>query len=181
MEIKTTQNQYVYGADGVHLYVTRDEEGKAIYQLIIGEAKIKNDILDATRVAFDSIKTSINEIDIEMCLVSGEILKEVCSKEDAKKVIQMLIPSEDIANEIAMYEKAIGVFIGYTGKYNEDISNSMWNKTIDDKIKNDIGRAVKTMTNKIEDLGLEGYSFYLYYIPFNNAEEDRKSIMNKIL
>ena len=52
----------------------------------------KNDILDATRVAFDSIKNSIEEIDIETALVSGEILKEVCTEADADAIMQMILP-----------------------------------------------------------------------------------------
>ncbi|WP_341878082.1 DUF1837 domain-containing protein [Defluviitalea saccharophila] len=181
MEIKTTRNQYVYGADGVHLYFTKDDEGKPIYQFIIGESKIKNDILDASRIAFDSIKKTIDEIDIETCLVSGEILKEVCSKEEAEAIIQMILPSEDVSDKIAIHEKAVGIFIGYTGSYDEDIANSVWNKTLNEKIKKDIERAVSTIKNKIEDLKLKGYSFYCYFLPLNNAEEDRKDILNNIL
>lgn len=181
MEIKTTQNQYIYGADGVHLYRTKDEEGLPIYQFIVGEAKIKKDILDATRVAFDSIKNSLNEIDIEAGLVSSEILKEVCTEEEAEAIREIIIPSEDIADEFSLREKAVGLFIGYTGDYDENISNSMWNKTINEKIKNDIKRSIKVMKKKITELDLSGYSFYCYYLPFNNAEEDRKKIMNSIL
>jgi hypothetical protein len=181
MEIKTTKNQYVYGADGVHLYFTKDDDGNPVYQFIIGESKIKNDILDATRVAFDSIKNTIDDIDIETCLVSSEILKEVCSREEAEVIKQMILPSEDVSDELAIHEKAFGVFIGYTGNYDEDISNSVWNKTVNEKIKKDIERAVNTIKKKINDLNLKGYSFYCYYLPLNNAEEDRKSIMNNIL
>lgn len=150
MEIKTTQNQYVYGADGVHLYFTHDEDGFPIYQLIIGEAKIKNDILDATRIAFNSINNSINEINLEICLISGEIFKEVCNEKDAEVIKKMIIPTEDSNNDLATYEKAIGVFIGYTGDYDEDIPNSKWNRSLNEKIKSDIGRAVKTMTKKLK-------------------------------
>lgn len=181
MEIKTTKNQYVYGADGVHLYFTNDEDGQPIYQFVIGEAKIKNDILDATRVAFDSIKNSLDEIDIETALVSGEILKETCTEDEAKTIMQMILPSEDLADEYSTREKAIGLFIGYTGNYEEDVTNSLWNKSINDKIKKDIQRAVNTMKKKIDALGLKGYSFYCYYLPFNNAENDRKNILNDII
>lgn len=181
MEIKTTKNQYVYGADGVHLYLTMDANGQPIYQFVIGEAKIKNDILDATRVAFDSIKNSIEEIDIETALVSGEILKEVCTEADADTIMQMILPSEDIADEFCTREKAIGLFIGYTGNYYEDIPNSAWNKSINDKIRADIERAVSTMKKKIETLQLKGYSFYCYYLPFNEAEKDRKNILDNII
>lgn len=181
MELKTTGNQYIYGADGVHLYMTKDCNGKPVYQFIIGEAKIKNDILDATRVAFDSIKSSINEVDIETGLISSEILKEVCTKADAEQIRQMIIPSEDSSNKYGTYEKAIGIFIGYTGNYEEDISNSAWNNKLEEKIKVDIERAVKTMKKKISDMELKGYSFYCYFIPFNNAEVDRREILSNIL
>jgi hypothetical protein len=181
MEIKTTRNQYIYGADGVHLYLTKDEEGLPIYQFIVGESKIKNDILAATRVAFESIKNSLDEIDIETALVSTEILKEVCTKEEADIIKEMIIPSEDVSNNFALHEKAVGIFIGYTGDYEENISNSMWNKTINEKIKKDISRSIKTMKTKIAELELSGYSFYCYYLPFNNAEKDRKDIIEAIL
>lgn len=181
MEIKTTKNQYVYGADGIHLYLTMDADGQPIYQFVIGEAKIKNDILEATRVAFDSIKNSIEEIDIETALVSGEILKEVCTKVEADAIMQMILPSEDIADEFCTREKAIGLFIGYTGNYYEDIPNSAWNKSINNKIRADIERAVSTIKKKIETLQFKGYSFYCYYLPFNDAEKDRKSILDDII
>lgn len=181
MEIKTTRNQYIYGADGLHLYMTKDKYGNMLYQFVIGEAKIKNDILDATRVAFDSIRKSIDEIDIETALVSEEILKEVCTKEDAEKLIEVILPSEDIADKFTTSEKAIGLFIGYTGDYDEDIDNASWNKKINDKIKKDIERAVDTIKKKIDGLSLKGYSFYCYYLPFNDAEKDRKTIMDNII
>lgn len=181
MEIKTTKNQYVYGADGIHLYITQDKYGKPVFQFIIGEAKIKNDILEATRVAFDSIKKSIDEINIETALVSGEILKEVCTEEEAKKLMEVILPSEDIADKFSTREKAVGLFIGYTGDYEEDIDNSTWNQTVNDKIRADIERAVATIKNKIDTLSLKGYSFYCYYLPFNNAEVDRRTIMDNII
>ena len=161
--------------------MTKDKYGNPVYQFVIGEAKIKNNILDATRVAFDSIRKSIDEIDIETALVSEEILKEVCTEEEAKKLMEVILPSEDIADKFTTCEKAIGLFIGYTGYYDEDIDNSSWNKTINDKIKKDIERAVDTIKKKIDALSLKGYSFYCYYLPFNDAEEDRRTIMDNII
>lgn len=181
MEIKTTRNQYVYGADGLHLYITKDKDEQIVYQFIIGESKIKNDILEATRDALHSIRKTLDEINIEMALVSEEILKEVCTEKDAQRIIDIILPSEDIADRFATHEKAIGLFIGYKGDYYEDVDNSTWNKTINEKIKKDVGRAVNTIKSKIESLSLRGYSFYCYYLPFNNAEQDRKNIMDNII
>ena len=52
---------------------------------------------------------------------------------------------------------------------------------INDKIKKDIERAVDTIKKKIDGLSLKGYSFYCYYLPFNDAEKDRKTIMDNII
>jgi hypothetical protein len=181
MEIKTTQNQYVYGADGVFLHQIKDSGGKPIYQFVIGEAKIKNDILEATREAFDSLKTTLDEINIETGLVASSIFKEVCNEEEAEFIKELILPKEDISETQTIHEKAFGVFIGYSVEYDEDIPNQQWNKNVDDKIKEDIGRALNTMKNRITKLGLSGYSFYCYFLPFNKADEDRKSIMDQIL
>lgn len=181
MEIKTTQNQYVYGADGVFLYQTSDSLGKPIYQFVIGESKIKNDILEATRAAFDSLNTTLSEIDIETGLVSLGIFKEVCSEEKANIIKELILPREDITETIATHEKACCVFIGYSIGFDENISNQVWNEKVDERIKADIKRAVNTMKNRIKNLNLSGYSFYCYFMPFNKADDDKETIMNSIL
>lgn len=181
MELKTSRNQYINGADGIHLHMTTDSSGLPVYQFVIGEAKIKNELTEAVREAMDSIDNALKEVNMERALVSNEIMKEVCTEEQAASIMRVLIPSEDPANMQARYEKGIGVFIGYTGDYDEDIENSVWNNTIDDKIKNDIKRAVKSMKNRIDKLKLKGYSFYCYFLPFNHAENDRKEIMKNIM
>ena len=181
MEIKTTQNQYVFGADGVFLHQTKDSEGKPLYQFVIGEAKIQNDILVATRAAFDSLNNSLNEIDIETGLVSLGLLKEVCDKEKANIIKELILPKEDITETVITHEKACCVFIGYSVDYDDNVPNQEWNISVDEKIKTDIERAVETMKNKISKLGLTGYSFYCYFMPFNKADDDRKTIMELIL
>lgn len=181
MEIKTTNNQYVYGADGIHFYSTLDADGDPIYQFVIGEAKVKNDILDATREAFDSIMNTLDEIDIEKGLISMEIFKEICDEEKAKALMELIIPAEDITEKTSIHEKALGIFIGYSVDYEENISNKEWNIKVEEKIKADILRAVETMKKRIVKHGLRGYSTYCYFMPFNKADEDRISIMKKIL
>jgi hypothetical protein len=182
MELKTSNNQYIHGADGVFLYQTEDKYGVPIYQFILGEAKIKNDILDAARVAFDSLENTIKNSDVEEGLVSLEIFNEVCSKEDAEAIEAMILPKDDISEESIIHEKAIGVFIGYSVDYeNDNISNSEWNRNVDSKIENDIKRAVSTIKKRITKTKLSGYSFYCYFLPLNTADDDRVSIMNSII
>lgn len=182
MELKTSNNQYIHGADGVFLHQTKNKLGIPIFQFVLGEAKIKNDILDAVRVAFESIGNTIKNSDVEEGLVSLEIFKEVCSREDAEAIKEMIIPKEDISEQSVMHEKAIGLFIGYSVNYEDKkIDNSEWNKNVDLKIRKDIERAVNTITKCIAKTQLDGYSFYCYFLPFNKADNDRVEIIKDII
>lgn len=182
MEIKTTKNQYVYGADGVHLYKTKSDSGKPIYQFIIGESKIKNDILEAVRKAFESITTTINEIDVEQGLVSLGIFREVCDECKAEEIKELILPQEDISETTVIHERAFGIFIGYSVEFDgRELTNEEWNQQIDTKILMDVGRAKSTIESQIKKNNLDGYSFYIFFIPFNKADEDRKMIMDYIL
>ena len=182
MEIKTTRNQYVYGADGVHLYETKTKSGKPNYQFIIGESKIKNDILAAIRKAFESINSSIEEIDIEQGLVSLGIFNEVCDREKAESIKKMILPSEDITESKVIHEKAFGIFIGYSVDLKDaTLSNEEWNEKVDQKIKSDVTRGIETIKKQVKKYELDGYSLYIYFLPFNNADEDKEKIMSEIL
>jgi hypothetical protein len=182
MEIKTTNNQYVYGADGVHLYQTKSSSGKPVYQFILGESKIKNDILDAVRKAFESINTTIDEIDVEQGLISLEIFREVYDKEKAEAIKEFILPKEDISETSAIHERAFGIFIGYSVEFDcKELNSEEWNKQVDAKIRKDIGRAISTIEHQITTYGFDGYSIYIYFLPFNKADDDRKKIMGDIL
>ena len=44
VELKSSTNDYVKGADGIHFKFRNDSVGNKILQLVVGEAKIKNDL-----------------------------------------------------------------------------------------------------------------------------------------
>ena len=128
------------------------------------------------------INSSIEEIDIEQGLVSLGIFNEVCDKEKAEKIKAMILPSEDITEYKATHEKAFGIFIGYSVEFeNAVLSNEEWNEKVDQKIINDIARGIATIKRQVKKYKLDGYSLYIYFLPFNNAEEDKEKIMSEIL
>lgn len=45
----------------------------------------------------------------------------------------------------------------------------------------DISHALPAIKDKIKGLGLTNRSFYVYILPFDDAEDDKKSIMQKIM
>ena len=45
----------------------------------------------------------------------------------------------------------------------------------------DIKAAIPYIEKKVADLKLGMHSYYFYFLPFNNAEEDKKQIMDELL
>lgn len=50
-----------------------------------------------------------------------------------------------------------------------------------EQVRNDIKNNVLFIESKITQYGLDGYSMYIYLLPFTDADEDKKDIMDKLL
>lgn len=50
-----------------------------------------------------------------------------------------------------------------------------------EQVRNDIKNNVLFIESKITQYGLDGYSMYIYLLPFADADEDKKDIMDKLL
>ena len=59
-------------------------------------------------------------------------------------------------------------------------SNSEFRDAVNEKLKTDLDNIASYIEKKINKSGLTGYSFYFYILPFNNAQEDRATIINKL-
>ncbi len=179
IELKTSNNQYIFGSDGVHLLCSNDLVGMPIYQLILGESKIIGDLKGAIDDAFKSItKANIKSGD-ELNLIESNIFKESFDRETTKYIESLIIPSKRDMN-ISM-DKAFGIFLGYTININASIySNTEYREAVSKKMIDDIQENAKYIMQKIKDEKMLGYSFYFYIVPFNNAASDRALIINKL-
>lgn len=180
MELKTSRNDYVKGADGVFIYSYVDGE-QNYFDFIIGEAKLQDKIDDAIKNAFDSIEDHMDANEFEYNLVNDNIFKESVTEEEAEELKKMIIPSFSEENSI-LRNDAFGIFIGYTlevdleGKpYSEAI------KSVHERILKDIEHIKEKMNAKIKEKKLHNYSFYVYILPFNKVSEDRENIMKELL
>lgn len=181
VELKTTQNQYVYNADGVHFYHF-DKDDFSYYQLIIGESKIKNNYSDAIDAAFNSIVTSKLNDTNEINLINSEIFKEVFSTEEMEQLKDMIVPkvTDDFNNNV-IKNKAFGIFIGFDFK----IDNTIPLLKQREKVKEDLKELAKQVSQDIKSNvikhNLSGYSFYVYFLPFNNCLKDKSEVMRQLL
>ena len=49
------------------------------------------------------------------------------------------------------------------------------------QMESDIKAAIPYIEHKVSDLNLGMHSYYFYFLPFNNAEVDKKHIMDELL
>lgn len=179
IELKTAENQYVYGSDGIHLLNSSDINGTPFCQLIFGESKIRGDLKIAIDDAFGSLSKVNLRPDNELRLIETNIFKEAFDESTAEYIKAQIIPSKrDLTKSL---DRAFGVFLGYTiGLDSLQYSNSEYRKALQTKMENDIKNNVSYIVSKINKAGLKTYSFYFYVLPFDNALEDRASIIKRL-
>lgn len=175
VELKTAKNQYVFGSDGVHLLSIGDKD----YQLVLGESKIKGDIYGAINDAFESISKVAKDPSSEIRLINKNILSEEFDEETKQFIEALIVPQKRDANY--SLDKAFGVFIGYSlGLEKEKYTNKDYKTALKTQLENDISSTVKHIEKKINESGLSNYSFYFYFLPFDNAQKDRRMIMEAL-
>lgn len=184
LEIKTTQNQYVYNADGVHFFKYNNEHGEH-RQLILCESKIKEDYKKAIDSAIDSLKNANDKKYYDISLVNSEIFKESFSEEEATYIIDMITPhqTEDIKNNVVK-ETAFGLFLGFDLKITEEEKNKdsiVVRNIIQERCLEILNDITKYLNNKIILNNLTGFSFYVFLLPFNDTINDRKKIMDQLM
>lgn len=118
LELKTSNQLYVNGADGVHLKKVSDKK----YQLIFGESKAYNDLNRAFDNAFKSIHEFVNEvnaegndksgINFEKGLISSNIESDIFEK-DEEEILNVLLYPEEKGNYKFSLDDAFSIFIGY--------------------------------------------------------------------
>ncbi|HKK83019.1 MAG TPA: Hachiman antiphage defense system protein HamA, partial [Atribacterota bacterium] len=91
----------------------------------------------------------------------------------------IIIPSK---KKNAIVDKAFGVFLGYSlGLKPSNLSTAEFRTEFAKKMDTDIKAHVAYIVNKIKTENLGNHSFYFYILPFNDADNEKQSIMNTVL
>lgn len=177
LELKTSSNDYVKGADGVHLLKLDDQT----FQLVFGESKLVSDLRDALYQAFVSINDFLtredNNLNQEITLLSSHLQQEAITKDmyDYLKKIIIPQPKDEIETD-----NAFSIFIGFDLQLDEQtkkLSNHEFRREVRKQIKQSIEKEFNYIEKKIKDYDLHGYSLYVYCIPFLNLQTVRKKII----
>ena len=179
VELNSATTPFGKESDSVHLLSLGNIAGMTCYQTVFGTSNIKGRIKEAIDKAFEAIVRIENETGEGIQIVNSPTLEESFEPEMLQQVIGAIVPepgSDVVSNN------AYGVFLGYSlGLDPSTRGNIEFLRALDKKVECDIKNHASYIANKIKTLGLDSHSFYFYIVPFNDAEVDKKQIMENLM
>ena len=163
---------------GVHL-LSLENGGTPSYQMVFGKSNIIGDMKDAIDNAFQSLADLKNNTSSELKILESTVLYKAYDPETTDYLKNIILPNK---NNNATCDNAFGVFLGYSlGLNPENYSNAEFRQKVMDKMDLDIKAHTAYIIDKINEEGLGSHSFYFYILPFNDADGEKKRIMDALL
>lgn len=167
--------------DSEGIYLKRDQ-GKN--QLILGASQLNNNLEDAINNVVKKIATFDNNRSNEMVLatdiVDRSILRTQFGEDKSNTIIKLMAPTETDFEDIASY----GIFIGYKFRTQLDLDDCTQEEAKQkcrQAINCDLEQAIRQLNIVIQQHHWQKSSFYVYLLPFTNAEEDTHAIMKDLI
>lgn len=176
VEIATVGSYFKSHSDSVHL-LKRTVNGQCSYQLVFGTSSIFSDVKGGIDHAFEALAAIKQGKVRERHMVDSTLMSHTYDDETKAKMTQILKPSKARQAEPDM---AFGVFIGYSIDCPYD-DNEVFRAEAVRKMQANIRDAIPYIEQKVAELNLGMHSYYFYFLPFNNAEQDKKMIMDDLL
>lgn len=177
IEIKNEGGKISSKCDGVHLLTTMDA-GLPCHQLVFGASDIVGDLTVAIDRALQKMTEMQDNADNELQLVDNTIYDNIYGDETTKYMEKIIFPQSP---GTAKPDMSFGAFLGYTLNIpSEGLSFGQYRLAVQEKIKTDIEAVKPYILRKLQELKLEGYSFYFYVLPFNDAPVEKTQIMTEL-
>lgn len=182
LELKTSAQMFVHGADGVHL-LKIDESN---YQLVLGESKLVADLNGGIIKAFESVAGMLEDNGrkkkFEFQLVNSQLVKEAYDENMYNFLKKIIIPSanEDLTN----IDYSFGIFLGFNVEISDAeklMENKEFRECVRKKIVDKVQSSISSINKQIEKSHFTGYKFYVYIIPFTDLENKRKELIEGLL
>lgn len=172
-------SQHCSKSDGVHLLSLGDVSGVPFHQLVFGTSSIIGNLQDAIDNVFETLKEIKMGSSAEMQLVESTIFDRVFDDKTANRMKQILIPSK---GSNVTTDMAFGIFLGYSLDLDgSNYGNIAYRNEMVKQMELDIKSHASYIIQKITDFKMDAYSFYFYVLPFNDAIENKKDIINELL
>lgn len=162
---------------GIHLYnVPGTIE---TFQLVYGASNIEGTLTSAIDNAFKTIEKLKQKRLTGDELVNSASFNRSIDMETARQIKAVVIPQKAGKNPP---DTAFGVFLGYSIDLDpEDYTPEEYPDVVKAKMEQDIKDHAAYIYKKIKSLRMGMHSFYIYVLPFNNAELDREDIITQLI
>ena len=178
VELQTDAKQSNSKCDSIHLLSLGNDE-TPYYHMIFGTSSIDGDVKDAIDMAFRAVTEIRDSKDKERTLAENTVFSRNLNENTVNRIRDILIPDP---KKPANVDTAFGLFLGYSiGLNPANYSSIDYRRAVNKKMELDIKNHTRYIAQKIVDLNLEQYSFYLYVLPLDNATEDKKTVMDRII
>lgn len=149
-------------------------------QIVFGTSRIEGDLNSAIDDAFQKAAELKGRKREERHFVETRIFAETFTKDVAQTLESIILPTEDNAQKP---DTAFGMFVGYSLDLAVDsgISPEEYQSKAINQVKKDILRAIPYIESEIAQYGFGGFSIYIYILPFDDADTDKKKLMNRLL
>lgn len=162
----------------IHLLAPFDS-GLTSHQLVCGASNICGNLYDAVDRAFSKITDIEANSDKEYQFVSNTNYNQILPPDTTAFLVKLIVPEDDKSPTADM---SFGVFLGYTIHVTADgLNNDEYRTAAHNQLVSDIEEMKTYVYDKIINAGLRGYSFYFYVVPFNDADNERRSIIEEII
>lgn len=178
VELVSNTTQHSSKCDGIHL-LSLDGYAQPYYQLVFGSSSVVGDIKDAIDQAFDAIVDIENTNSNRLQLLEPSSLDRDFDSETAQQIKDIVIPKKG-SNIVT--ESAYGIFLGYTlGLDPNAYPTIQYQSVLNNKMATDIKNHAAYIAQQINSRGLGTHSFYFYILPLNNADLDKREIMERVM
>ena len=170
----------IFTSESAGIHLLSADAAVHFNQVILGTSMINGDLQTAIDSAFADAQKLKNRKRYERRFVESNIFATSFPEKIYNQLEAIILPDETSGKKPPT---AFGMFLGYTlngvsagGKTVNNYQNDVFNK-----LKADILNQVSFIESKITQYGLDGYSMYIYLLPFADADADKKDIMDKLL
>ncbi len=179
IELNSSVKSGISACDGMHLRAL-DSGGKTLsYEMIFGTSCVVGDLGYAIDEAFECIQQISGRTTEELQIVDSTVFELPADDPVALQLNDIIkpAPGKDVYRDTAF-----GIFLGYTiGLDSSRYKSSDYRDALEKKMDNDIKHYAPYIKEKINKLSLNNRSFYVYVLPFDNAEVDKKAIMKTVM
>lgn len=178
VELYTGLAQFRSECKGIHLLSPSDLPENTKFQMVFGASNIMDDVKTAIDRAFVTIRKIDARESREILMVQKTVLDQFFNQDEIALLTDVLIPKP---KKLETYDTAYGIFLGYKLGLNPDDRGDEFEILAEKKMLRDIKEHAGYIAQKIAEAGLNAHSFYVYVVPFNEAEQEKTQIMDAVL